>query len=98
MNKWRSPTGEKVWRDAFGLETRSCGTSSKARKTISARDIQWADVILVMEHKHKQRIQAEFTRLVQYKPIDVLDIPDDYKFMDPELVEIFKTVAEPYLR
>ncbi|AMP07525.1 hypothetical protein CPter91_5237 [Collimonas pratensis] len=40
-----------------------------------------------MEKKHKNRILAEFGRLLEHKRIHVLDIPDEYQYMDPELVE-----------
>ena len=40
-----------------------------------------------MEEKHKSRLVAEFSRLLDGKTIHVLDIPDEYKYMDPELVE-----------
>ena len=40
-----------------------------------------------MEEKHKSRLVAEFSRMLDAKTIQVLDIPDDYKYMDPELVE-----------
>ncbi|WP_426103361.1 hypothetical protein [Massilia sp. TSP1-1-2] len=40
-----------------------------------------------MEEKHKSRLKAEFSRLLEGRVIHVLDIPDDYKYMDPELVE-----------
>jgi predicted protein tyrosine phosphatase len=53
-------------------------------------DVRWADVIMVMEEKHKSRLVAEFTRLLDHKPIHVLDIPDEYKFMDAELVEMLE--------
>jgi predicted protein tyrosine phosphatase len=43
-----------------------------------------------MEQKHKNRLVAEFTRLLDHKPIHVLDIPDEYKYMDPELIEILE--------
>jgi hypothetical protein len=43
-----------------------------------------------MEEKHKSRVIAEWDRLVEHKPIHVLDIPDEYKFMDPDLVEELK--------
>ena len=36
------------------------------------------------------RLVAEFTRLLEHKPIHVLDIPDEYKYMDPELVELLE--------
>ncbi|WP_264323066.1 low molecular weight protein tyrosine phosphatase family protein [Romeriopsis navalis] len=96
-NQWRSPTGEAVWRKLDGVNVRSAGTSPNARKTVSAHDIRWADIIFVMEPKHQQRLQAEFRQLVSYKRIEVLDIPDDYKYMDPELVEIFETEAAQFL-
>ena len=89
-NQWRSPTAERVWRRHPGLNVRSGGTSPNARHTVSADDIQWADVIFVMEHKHKSRLAAEFTGWLTHKPVHVLDIPDEYKYMDPELVELLE--------
>lgn len=90
-NQWRSPTAEAVWRTHPGLNVRSAGTSTKARRTVGASDIAWADVILVMEQKHKRRLQADFARMLGGKPVHVLDIPDEYRFMDPELVEILES-------
>lgn len=95
-NQWRSPTAEKVWRNRNGLSTRSAGTSRNAKRKVSVSDIRWADVIMVMEQKHKDRLTAEFTRLIKNKLLYILEIPDDYKFMDPELVEHFE-VAIPAL-
>jgi predicted protein tyrosine phosphatase len=69
------------------LAVRSAGTSPNARRTVSDDDIGWATVILVMEEKHKSRLKAQFTRLLEGRVVHVLDIPDDYKYMDPELVE-----------
>jgi predicted protein tyrosine phosphatase len=86
-NQWRSPTAETVWRKHPELSVRSAGTSSTARRKVSVDDIRWADVIFVMEEKHKSRLLAEFTTAVARKPLHVLDIPDEYKYMDPELVE-----------
>ena len=87
-NQWRSPTAEKVWSNHPQINVRSAGTSPRAKRTISPKDVRWADMILVMEKKHKNRVVAEFTRMVSHKPIHVLDIPDDYKYMDEELVEL----------
>ena len=44
-------------------------------------------MIFVMEEKHKSRIIAEFSTTVKHKTLHVLDIPDEYKYMDPELVQ-----------
>ena len=89
-NQWRSPTAEQVWRKHPQVSARSAGTSPNARHKASIEDIRWAHVILVMEEKHKSRLTAEFTRLLENKPVHVLDIPDDYKYMDPELVEMLE--------
>ena len=86
-NQWRSPTAEQVYRKPPLLAVRSAGTSANARRTVSLDDIAWATVILVMEEKHKSRLKAQFSRLLDGRVIHVLDIPDDYKYMDPELVE-----------
>ena len=96
-NQWRSPTGEQVWKNHNELNVRSAGTSPRAKRTVNAKDIQWADVIFVMEEKHKSRLRAEFTRLLSYKDIQVLDIPDEYQYMDSELVEIMQQSVGGYL-
>nr|WP_286829098.1 hypothetical protein [Kordiimonas sp. UBA4487] len=85
-NQWRSPTAENIWRRRDGFEARSAGTSPRARKTVSVQDVDWADMIFVMEDKHKSRLKAAFGRALQYKPLYVLDIPDIYQYMDGELV------------
>ncbi|MGH8106566.1 MAG: phosphotyrosine protein phosphatase, partial [Arenimonas sp.] len=48
-NQWRSPTAEKIWHQRHGVSARSAGTSPNARRTVSAKDFQWADIIFVME-------------------------------------------------
>jgi predicted protein tyrosine phosphatase len=86
-NQWRSPTAEQIWRSHPLLSVRSAGTSPSSRRKVSEDDIRWAELIFVMEEKHKSRLVAEFTDLIKNKTIHVLDIPDEYKYMDPELVE-----------
>lgn len=89
-NQWRSPTAEQVWRKHPALSVRSGGTSPNARHSVSANDLSWAQVVFVMEEKHKSRLVAEYRRLLENKPIHVLDIPDDYKYMDEELVALLR--------
>ena len=95
-NQWRSPTAEKIFKQK-GFSARSAGTSPNARNSISISDVKWADIILVMEKKHKNRVIAKFTRLVEHKPIHILDIPDDYKFMDVELISHLEDATESFL-
>lgn len=59
--------------------------------------LQWADVIFVMEQKHKNRLKAEFTRLLDHKPLHVLEIPDDYHYGDPALIALLDDLVPPYL-
>lgn len=96
-NQWRSPTAEALWRKHPDFNAKSAGTSPRAKKTVSTSDIQWADVIFVMESKHKNRLKSEFTRMLDHKPIHVLDIPDHYRYMDPDLIQELESVLPTFL-
>ena len=50
-----------------------------------------------MEEKHKAQLMAKFRNELVNKRIYVLDIPDDYKFMDPELVDLLEQSVESIL-
>ena len=97
MNRWRSPTAEKIYADKPLVLTRSCGTSKKARKTVTSDDLQWADIVLAMEQKHKQQLLAQYPTEMQFKEVHVLNIPDDYQFMDPELVSEITAAVDSIL-
>ncbi|MEN8446017.1 MAG: phosphotyrosine protein phosphatase [Cyanobacteria bacterium J06555_13] len=96
-NQWRSPTAEKLWRNRAGLSTRSAGTSRSAKRKVSLKDIQWADVVMVMEQKHKDRLSETFSAALKAQPLHVLNIPDEYRYMDPELVQHFDAVIPALL-
>lgn len=96
-NEWRSPTAEEIYKNHTHLQVRSAGTEPSARIKLNAKTIAWADVIFVMEKKHKQRIQEKYNDELYDKKIIILDIPDDYQFMDPELMEEIKTKVDFYL-
>ncbi|MDH3348669.1 MAG: phosphotyrosine protein phosphatase [Desulfobulbaceae bacterium] len=51
-----------------------------------------------MEKKHKNRLVATFTRMLEYKSVYVMNIPDEYSYMDPELVEELKDVVGNILK
>ena len=96
-NQWRSPTAEKIFAEDYGIRTRSAGTSSSARHRINQRDLAWADIIMVMESKHKNRLQAAFPAALTHKKMVVLDIADDYRYMDADLVALLQQSVTPYL-
>jgi protein-tyrosine phosphatase len=76
---------------------KSAGTEEGARVKVSAKMILWADHILVMERKHKEKIQIKFPEETTDKEIIILDIPDEYKYMDKELIEELESALEEIL-
>jgi len=97
-NKWRSPTAERIFARDPNLIVRSGGTSRNAQRTVSEADVRWADLIFVMEHKHRDRLKASFPRAMQFTTVHVLEIPDDFQFMDPELIELLEQSVTPLLQ
>lgn len=96
-NQWRSPTAETIYKNHHGIFVKSAGTEPSARIKINSKLIEWADIIFVMEKHHKQRISERFSDDTLSKRIIVLDIPDDYQYMDEELIDSIKRSVEPYL-
>lgn len=96
-NRWRSPTAEAIYRQCPGLSVRSRGTSPKAVRHVSPKDLQWADHIFVMERKHAQRLRADHPAALHAKPLHVLSIPDHYRYMDPALVALLQSTIDPIL-
>lgn len=96
-NKWRSLTAEKIFNGVNEYDVRSAGTEANARIKVTDGHIGWADIIFVMEKKHSIRIKKNFRDLLYNKKIICLDIPDDYRFMDEELIELLKCRVSEYI-
>lgn len=96
-NKWRSRTAEDLFKRLDGYEVRSAGTAESARVRVNEKLLVWADIIFVMERDHKKRLQQKFSSDVLNKQMIVLDIPDEYQYMDEALVEILNETILPYL-
>lgn len=97
MNQWRSPTAEKIYAHDPRVDVRSGGTSSKARRRISVKDVNWADLVVVMEKKHKQRLLSNFPDAMRYCEVHVLEIEDNYQFMNEELVAELRLAVDAIL-
>lgn len=69
---------------------KSAGTSPASRIRITEKLINWADVILVVEKRHKEIIRQQFQDVVRSKEIKVLFIPDDFEFVQAELIELLE--------
>lgn len=90
QNRLRSPTAEQVFANYPGLEVSSAGTNHDAESPLSAELVSWADVIVVMERQHRTKLQKRFRAALRGQHVICLDIPDNYAFMDPDLVELLK--------
>lgn len=89
-NKWRSRTAETIFKNNGQHQIKSAGTENTARVSINQNLINWADIIFVMENKHEKRILKKFDLNKSEINMEVLDIPDEYKYMDKELIEILE--------
>jgi predicted protein tyrosine phosphatase len=96
-NRLRSPTAEAIFAEYPGLEVDSVGVDRDADNPIGIEAIQWADLILVMEKTHRRKIQNKFQTVLRHKRLVCLDIPDNYEYMQPELVEILTKKVLPLL-
>jgi predicted protein tyrosine phosphatase len=93
----RSPTAERVFFGVPGLEVRSAGTERDAEQRVSRDDVEWADLILVMERRHGRRLREVLHKNTQFPRVVTLDIPDEYEFMQPELVALLEEKVTPFL-
>jgi predicted protein tyrosine phosphatase len=89
-NQWRSPTAEGLLRNHPAYNARSAGTSEKARTKLSHKLVAWANVIIVMERRHRDMLRERFAAELAGKQVVVLDIEDHYGFNDPELVKLLR--------
>ncbi len=95
-NKWRSRTAETIFKNTNQLWVKSAGTDTDARVKLTQDHLSWATKILVMEHKHADKIRTKFGLAFVHK-IEVLEISDDYQYMDRELIELLKKSVTEYL-
>jgi len=97
-NRWRSPTAEKLINELSGFQARSAGTEPSARVRVNEKLISWADIILVMERRHLRRLQGRFPELISGKTVHCLNIPDQYRYMAPELIDILNDHLDELLK
>jgi predicted protein tyrosine phosphatase len=86
-NKKRSRTAEYIFKNDSRFNIRSVGLSPKSDRQINENDIQWADLIFVMEQGQDSRILGVY-RHIEIPPIEILHIDDVYEYLDNELIEI----------
>lgn len=50
-----------------------------------------------MERAHRSKLSAKFGPHLRLARVVCLDIPDDYAYMDPELIKLLKARVPRYL-
>jgi predicted protein tyrosine phosphatase len=97
VNKHRSKTAEDYFGDKYEKTNHvfaSAGTNIKTcmkegTNPLDSWLLEWADKIYVMESKHKQEIMSGGSSYTN--KIEVLGIPDNFKYNQPELIELLES-------
>ena len=97
QNRLRSPTAEQVFTGRPGIECSSAGTNHDADNPLTPELIEWAEIIFVMEQTHRNKLTSKFRRYLSNKRVIVLNIPDEYEYMSPELVQLLESKVTPLL-
>lgn len=97
QNKLRSPTAETIFADHDAVEVDSAGLNNDAVVPLSSEQVEWADLILVMESDHRSRLNRKFGDSLRGKRVAVLNIPDHYEYMEPSLVALLKRKCAQYI-
>jgi len=85
-NRRRSLAAGRVFASAGTWEVRSAGTEDGARIKVTEGHLGWADIVVVMEKRHKERLWQKFPEAFAGKSCVCLFIADDYEFMEAALV------------
>jgi predicted protein tyrosine phosphatase len=96
-NRFRSLTAERIFSGIPGIQVRSAGTQPDARIVVTEGHIGWADIIFCMEKAHLSRLRRKFPEAINGKRTATLLIPDDYTFMQPELIEELHARVSEYI-
>jgi predicted protein tyrosine phosphatase len=86
-NRRRSLTAEEIFKGTPGVEVKSAGTQPSARVVVTEGLLGWADIVVAMEKSHLRRLRLKHPEAMLGKQVFTLHIPDDYEYMQPELIE-----------
>jgi predicted protein tyrosine phosphatase len=98
QNRLRSPTADQIFSSWPGVETDSAGLGNDANVPLSSEQLAWADIIFVMEKAQRNKLSAKFKRHLNGKRVICLEIPDEYEYMQPELIRLLEAKAGKFLR
>ncbi|MEA2584134.1 MAG: hypothetical protein QOF33_2219 [Thermomicrobiales bacterium] len=96
-NRIRSLTAERLFSANTHVQVRSAGTAADARIRVTAGHIGWADVVFVMEKRHRDLLRSRFPEALSNKRVVCLFVPDDYAFMADDLIDLLLARLAPHL-
>jgi predicted protein tyrosine phosphatase len=96
-NRIRSLTAERLVAGDARFVVRSAGTAADARIRVTAGHIGWADVVFVMEKRHRDLLRARFPEALAAKQVVCLLVPDEYDFMAEDLIDLLLARLAPHL-
>ena len=90
----RSATAHKIYIHDLRLEVKSAGTHHSAETVLSKELLDWSDMVMVMEDRHLNFIRKTYPEIYRSKRIACLDVPDNYDYMQPELITLLRVKFE----
>ncbi len=97
VNRHRSATAERIFCKRSDLDVRSAGTSEDALVRVNARMLEWAEVIFTMDDQQREALERMFPSHPALDRLNCLNIPDDYTFLDPTLVQMLEEKVGQHL-
>ena len=96
-NRMRSPTAERVFRKRVDLDVRSAGTAADALARVNDNMLDWAEDIFIMDEQQRRSLRRRFSGHPALDRLICLDIPDEFTFLQPELIELLENRITPHL-
>lgn len=98
VNVMRSATAHQIYSNDPRFQVRSAGTHRSAETVLSKELLEWAEVVVVMEDRHRNFIFRMYPEIARTKRIVCLDIPDNYDYMQDELITLLRARFEDFIR
>ena len=97
LNRVRSATAERLFCKRSDLDVRSAGVASDAMVRVNARMLDWADMVITMDEGQRQALQQMFPEHPALPHVVCLQIPDEFTFLQPELVTLLQERVTPLI-
>jgi predicted protein tyrosine phosphatase len=80
-----------------GVASASAGINRDADNPVSPELLEWVELILGLWEAAIAKLTEKFRKQLGNTPLHCLNIPDDYAFMEPALVQLLQQCVPPFL-